>query len=97
MALARTRANVSARKRNKRVEAGLPRTDAPEHPIDPADAAFLDPAAVARAATPAPSASGEGVPDTPGYGDFEGERAPRGRNDADGGTDRNASGRKAGR
>lgn len=68
---------MSARKRNKHAEAALPRTDAPEHPIDPADAAFLDPAAVTRAATPAPSTAGKDVPDTPGYGDFEGERAIR--------------------
>lgn len=89
---------MSARKkRDKRVEAALPRTDAPEHTIDPADAAFLDPAAVTRAGTPAASTTGESALDTPGYGDFEGERAPRGRNDADGGTDRNASTRKAGR
>jgi len=63
---------------SKRDEAALPRSDAPEHPIDPADAVFLDPDALAHAPEPVPSAQGGDVPDTPGYGDFEGERAPGG-------------------
>jgi hypothetical protein len=77
MALARTRADMSAQP-SKRDEAALPRSDAPEHPIDPADAVFLDPDALAHAPEPVPSAQGGDVPDTPGYGDFEGERAPGG-------------------
>lgn len=50
-----------------------PRTDAPEHPVDPADAAFLDPAAVPERR--APSGSDEPATRPPGYGDYEGERA----------------------
>jgi hypothetical protein len=98
---------VTTRKRDKQVEAKPPRADAPEHPVDPADAAFLDPAAVTRAATAAPSTTDEDVPGTPGYGDFEGERASRDRAGAGGpgkagrhagsGTDRHARDRKAGR
>jgi hypothetical protein len=51
-----------------------PRTDAPEHPVDPADAAFLDPSAVPRPRPEPPETEGS---DTrpPGYGDYEGERA----------------------
>ena len=51
-----------------------PRTDAPEHPVDPADAAFLDPAAVPRP-RPVPHDADESDARPPGYGDFEGERA----------------------
>jgi hypothetical protein len=74
---------VTTRKRRTPVEPKPPRADAPEHPIDPADAAFLDPAAVTGGATPAPPANGG---DTPGYGDFEGERAGAGQ-DGPGGKD----------
>lgn len=45
------------------VHRASPRGDAPEHPLDPADAAFLDPGADTR---PQPRPSG--------YGDYEGER-----------------------
>lgn len=65
---------MSARKQRKMAEATLPRTDAPEHPVDPADAAFLDPAAAARVPGPAPSKASGDAPRPPGYGDFEGER-----------------------
>lgn len=64
---------MSARKREV-PEPAEPRTDAPEHPLDPADAAFLDPAAVVHRAAPAPAASrGEDAPPA-GFGDYEGER-----------------------
>lgn len=51
-----------------------PRSDAPEHPLDPADAAFLDPASVRRPAPPAPAEARDADPPPPGFGDFEGER-----------------------
>lgn len=86
---------MSARKRSKRVDAASPRTDAPEHPIDPADAAFLDPAAVARAPKSAPSAKGGDGPGTPGYGDFEGERPHRGSTGSS--TDKNSADTKPAR
>ena len=55
---------MTARKRKREtLPAKQPRDDAPEHPLDPADAAFLD-----------PGAGGRAQPGPPGYGDYEGER-----------------------
>ena len=69
---------MSAGKQGQHVDATLPRTDAPEYPLDPADAAFLDPAAVTRAPRPAPAKTPAEAPAPAGYGDFEGERGRTG-------------------